>query len=365
MIKSKHTNLSTIWYNQSNQNYSTPKVREDTLQILKGIGTRVYYVDVDQKKGMNHQMNLITRSLVKENRQLILQFPLKPLISIPKNKNDFFPDYLTELFSSVNSTITLVHDIKSIQCQIFDKNIKKDYIKSWYNLERIIFDKSDLLIVHSYPMKKVINSKFGIPTEKMITLGIFDYLGKKPEYTKSNKNTKRRIAFAGYLGQGKKSLINSLCYDFPASDNLILNLYGPDFIYKNNNINKNIKYRGSVSPTKIIERCYFENDFGLIWDDLNTKQRSYYNIISPHKASLYIASCLPIIAPSNTYIGDFVEDAKIGYTIDNLAEISEIPYESIDKETLLKLQNKVIRGKFFMESLNKSISKLRQNDSKK
>ncbi|NJO18333.1 MAG: hypothetical protein HC877_22150 [Thioploca sp.] len=223
------------------------------------------------------------------------------------------------------------------------------------NLEKELILQSDSIIAHSEPMIEYLSSLFQIPSRKFQSLHIFDYIGI-PFAPKSKNNQKISIAFAGYLGISKKKLLDILFSELPENAHLSYNLYGSDFpeeLYHRNDI----AYNGSITPETLPSILNQNNNFGLLWDEFNPLQKEYYKMIVPHKCSLYIRSLLPLIVPSNTYIGDFVDSNQIGITIDGLCHIERINLSNlhIDYGKLKDLQQKLNSGHFTIDAINRAL----------
>jgi hypothetical protein len=200
---------------------------------------------------------------------------------------------------------------------------------------------------------------------KIYALGIFDYLVDSDFKHISEKNhniyfdkDKWEIVFCGNLGRDKSSFLYSLNNVKPK--NWILNLYGLGI--EDTSKIPFIKYWGSFSPDKPI--INENSQFGLIWDGSSTEtcdgiMGEYMKINNPHKLSLYITLNLPIIVWKNAAVSKFVEDNGLGFSISNLADISDklstLTYK--DYQTFLKnienFNKKVTSGEYLTSSLEK------------
>ena len=100
-------------------------------------------------------------------------------------------------------------------------------------------------------------------------------------------------------------------------------LYGIN--YDEQNITSlNVEYKGAFLPNEIPSKL--EGSFGLVWDGdstdgCNGASGDYIRYNNPHKLSLYISSCLPVIVWSQAAIADFVRQHNIGFCVDKLIDI--------------------------------------------
>lgn len=277
------------------------------------------------------------------NKLLILQYP-------------FYFDRITKyfLFKALknNETILFLHDLDSLR-NLSKKNIKQE-----------IFDlnKAKYVIVHNKIMAEFLQSN-GLKS-KIVNLELFDYLLNVLPNRKSYTLGKN-IVFAGNIA--KSTFLSS---NHISQIGLILNLYGPNF--EESNINEdNIIYKGSYKPDVVPYKL--EGNFGLIWDgdSIETCKGEYGNYLkynNPHKLSLYIAAGLPVITWKQAAIAKFIEENKIGFTVNSLYEISSV-IDNLDNKTyqeyienIKMLQSKVCNGYFTQRVLNEVVDDLNKNE---
>lgn len=255
-----------------------------------------------------------------------------------------------------NKVILIIHDVDFIRMKK-----EKRRLLSYY---RIRLEELDLLkicdkvIVHNAKMKSLL-CKYGIKNEKMIELGIFDYLVDKPEAQtglKKNENEVVDIAIAGNLIKKKCGYI----YKLPRYPEF--NLYGSN--YEEIAPLSNVNYRGSFTPEELVAEL--NEKYGLVWDgdsvetcDGNYGEYLKYN--NPHKASLYIASELPVIIWKQAALASFIEDNGLGITINSIDEIKEKICQ-IDKQEYYELKKNVKKtaqklrnGVYMSDAINKAI----------
>ncbi len=341
----------------SKKYYATPKVRMDVLRFLENSGVEI--VDINPDRLDMFEADLIHHKYVATQTKKIfgtlLQYPLKPAINIGSGDSETSFRSLDIIHSLSDFRIVLVHDIKSLQSLMFGKQPSHKHISETIDLERKLFVESDSIITHSEAMSEYISHNFNIPSEKMFSLGLFDYFTNSFSTNHFSKNN-TKIAFAGYLGISRKRLLDRLYSDLPRTQNISYNLYGEDFPQERY-FRKDIIYQGLFSPEILPEVLFKHNNFGLLWDEFNPLQNKYYKMIVPHKCSLYIRSLLPLIVPTNTYIGDLVSEHKIGVAIGDLSEIATLNISdvSIDFDALSYLQKKLGSGYFTISAVNRAL----------
>ena len=72
-----------------------------------------------------------------------------------------------------------------------------------------------------------------------------------------------------------------------------------------------------------------EGDFGLIWDGSELKTNGgvygeYTKFNSPHKASLYLSSGIPVIVWDKAGIAPFIRKNNLGITVESIEKLDDI-----------------------------------------
>jgi hypothetical protein len=171
------------------------------------------------------------------------------------------------------------------------------------------------------------------------TLEVWDY---RLESTQKNPawDPSGPILFAGILAKKKNSWLYQKCAARPR-----LLLYGNQY-ERDANPNGD-DYRGEFAP----DTPFFEGpiSWGLVWDGNSTSRRSesnqyesYDRFNQPHKLSLYLACCLPVIAWRKAAISDFVQKHQCGILIDDLEDIG-IQLKKYSQADLLSFRENAIR----------------------
>ncbi|CAK8054615.1 sugar transferase [Eupransor demetentiae] len=250
-----------------------------------------------------------------------------------------FPSYMSQAFEEGFSQslsqvgvkkALLIHDLEPLR-------LKKE--NPW---EFALLKHYDLIVVHSPAMANKLR-EHGID-KPFVVQGLFDYLGPVPAGAEYSK----KINFAGtfqkspwlqeYAGP-EITLFGSKPkkwrdFDFPAD----------------------ITWRGNYAPDEIAFE--FKSGFGLLWDnDFDDKKyQSYTRWNAPHKASLYLKAGLPLIAWSQSYLGQVIKSQGIGLTIDDLSQLKRVADVTVqqyqDWQTNLQpLADKVNAGRYSQKVL--------------
>lgn len=251
--------------------------------------------------------------------------------------------------------IVIVHDIG---------HWRKLVAEDEFNNEAAFLAKyADCLIVHNASMRRRLALE-GVPNEKMIELGIFDYLieGDKPPLEMKNF---RQVIIAGNLRPDKVPYLREL----PIVSDVDWHLYGKQIENQFSNV-LNIHYEGCY-PSEEIPK-YLRCGFGLVWDGTSVKgcmgnTGEYLRYNNPHKLSLYLASGLPVIVWTESATAAFVREHNVGVAIQSLNEIGGILNALTDeqycvlRQNVLKLSEEIRQGRFMSMALQKAFKKLEDN----
>lgn len=278
---------------------------------------------------------------IGKNSQVVLNYP-------PIRVSEIFLCYWMILLKSLKhlNVILLVHDIPEIR-GVFTHFIERH--SRFYHVNTM--KKYDALIVHGENMKQWLLER-GFQENRLFILEIFDYLA---EVTFEQGNYGKEIVIAGNLRSDKNQYlpkINQL-------NTLKFNLYG---VGLDEQIEKysNVSYFGSFPSDKIASTV--QGSYGLVWDSESFVGGKgtfgiYQHYNSPHKASLYLISGLPIIIWSDASLAQVVIKYNLGVVVDNLselpqklAELSEEEYTKI-RQSVLDFGEKISQGYFLKKVL--------------
>jgi len=211
--------------------------------------------------------------------------------------------------------IILIHDIESLR-----RGRKMDIVR-----ERMVFSNFTHAVCHSEKMADFLKNELKFKGETYI-LGFFDYLVKSESDLDSRNSPKPdekfKIAYAGNLSKWKSAFLYKIAE--MNSNRYIFNLYGKGYdgpVMKNT-----LEFKGAFPPDELPAKL--DGHFGLVWDGEDISQPSgltgkYLQYNSPHKASLYIVSGLPLIVWKGSAVYKLVEQYNIGFGIDSLLELDE------------------------------------------
>lgn len=289
--------------------------------------------------------------LLEDHDGLILQVPCL-------NHSIYIDTVLKKIKSKHVKLIILIHDLESFRLvldsdsSIFAKyRIRKE--------ESPLLNSADIIISHNRSMTDILVDKYNINREKIVDLGIFDYLCDSNINNNTNQNGS--IVIAGNLMPSKAGYI----YNLPR--NTHFNLYG--FGIDTNRIKESgtLAYCGSFPPNELPGKL--EGSFGLVWDGPTSKTcegtyGNYLTINSPHKTSLYLTSGIPVIYWNKCAIGHFITENNVGIAIPSLDDINHVianisnDYYSVLKQNCIELSSKVRSGFFTRLAIQKSIERI-------
>ena len=255
--------------------------------------------------------------------------------------------------------VALIHDLESLRKGIGGvvgyKQEREEYS------DTVMLNSFDRIICHNASMRAYMLGQ-GFADEKLITLGIFDYLcpdnGREPEL-----QAQPRIAVAGNLAPTKSGYV----YDMDVSS-ICLNLYGINFDENAFHGKKNVSYKGAFHPDELPGSL--EGSFGLVWDGPvsstcagNTGEYLKYN--NPHKTSLYLAANLPVIIWSQAALAGFITENGLGITVDSLSQIdaavkalSQADYQRMAANAHV-MGEKIRKGYFFRTAAEEALAGLK------
>lgn len=276
---------------------------------------------------------------IPENSILLLQHPFwqrqeereKEIINLKRKKKV--------------KIISFVHDVEKLRGMYVDDNMQHEF--------DFMLQNADIFIVHNARMA-VFFEENGIKRDKIVILGIFDYLSKN---IVNNKKFESSMIVAGNLDSRKSGYISKL----PELSGIKIDLYGPNYTEHLND--SKIKYHGSFPMEQIAEQLY--GGFGLVWDGnvLETctgPNGNYLRYNNPHKLSLYLASGIPVFIWSEAAEAEFVKEHGVGVTISSLYNVPQI-LQNMTKErynqylmAVNEIAGQLREGKYTRQALEKS-----------
>jgi hypothetical protein len=348
-----------IWNEEGYQRTAGIKARDDVDAILEQNGFEGISIcapDADrehqnifEKAGYHIKLSKVwddCLSSVGKDDVLVIQFPIV-------NHSVLLSSCVNKVRKRGAKIILLIHDLEILRAAIRGSTSAKEKIRLRLE-EETLLKNCDGIIVHNRSMKKKLAS-MGIPSAKMEVLGIFDYL--IPEAGYASTSADGPVVIAGALRPHKAGY----AYNLPAG--IRFNLYGVGYEAEPAD---NVRYLGSFEPDKLPE--VMEGSFGLVWDGETTSTCSgtygeYLRINDPHKASLYLASGMPVIIWKEAALADYIVKNGCGITVDSIEEIPERlkamsarEYDTICANTR-RISERLRGGKYTERALRKVLSR--------
>ena len=247
------------------------------------------------------------------------------LIQFPIIHHTFFISQLIKQAQNRGVKFYLViHDVETLR-HVGNSAVKLRHKVRNYFQEKAALISVDGIIVHNDIMKNALAIQ-GIPSDKMVSLEIFDYL--IPNFEEKNVPQKEEaIIIAGNLIPTKSGYL----YNLPEQP--AYNLYGMG--YDESRALKNTTYFGSFMPDDLPNAL--QGSFGLVWDgdSSETCQGSFGNYLrinNSHKASLYLASGFPLVVWKESALAHFVLDKQCGIAIDSLHDLQKALDDLTDQD---------------------------------
>ena len=292
------------------------KARNDVEEIVKSEGYQALVLSVDNwyemstLKAQLHKSKAFGQALdqLKQGDELLIQFPML-------HHSFFSTHHVKKVQKKGVKVYLIIHDLEALRYVKVDNILLKHKIRIQIQ-ESGLLAAADGIIAHNPVMKSVLVEK-GISEDKIVSLGIFDYL--IPDFQEKSGLTKDQpIIVAGNLAQEKAGYL----YSLPAEPTY--NLYGVGFDEKRALSNEN--YFGSFLPDEL--PAVLEGGFGLVWDGDSAETCSgvfgeYLRYNNSHKASLYLASGFPLVVWEESALSIFVLENHCGIAITSLSDLAE------------------------------------------
>lgn len=247
--------------------------------------------------------------------------------------------------------ISVIHDVEELRAFRYNAYYKREF--------EFMLSISDMYIVHNKVMKQYFIEN-NVPEEKIVVLGIFDYLlkdtlNKKIMFSKS-------LSIAGNLDTNKCKYISQL----GKLKNIGINLYGSNYDEHMDQY-ENIQYKGSFAPDDVPNQL--KEGFGLVWDGDSIEgccgtSGQYLKYNNPHKLSLYLASGLPVVIWNEAAEAGFVKEHHLGICVDSLYEAEKIITELTCSEydsfvaSVSNISANLKAGYYSTIALNQALAKL-------
>ncbi|RSJ96747.1 sugar transferase [Streptococcus cristatus] len=328
------------------------KARNDVEEIVKREGYQPLVLSVDNwyemstLKAQIHKSKAFSQALdqLKQGDELLIQFPML--------HHSFFSTHHVKKVQKRGVKVHfIIHDLEALRYVKVDNILLKHKIRVQIQ-ESGLLGAADGIIAHNPIMKSVLVDK-GVEADKIVSLGIFDYL--IPNFQEKTGLTKNQpIIVAGNLAQEKAGYLYSLPEE-PA-----YNLYGVGF--DESRALANETYFGSFLPDEL--PAALEGGFGLVWDGDSAETCSgvfgeYLRYNNSHKASLYLAAGFPVVVWEESALAHFVIDKQCGLAVsslsdlkENLDTLSEEQYKEM-LENAKQIGSKLRQGQYLRTALSK------------
>lgn len=331
--------------NVGNSRDAGTKPKKDIEQILESLNFVKIGIDFSiSKKNFSVKLKKSLKDL-KAGDVLLVQYPLKKAYIVSKE--------CRKLKKKGINTIVVVHDLNHLRL-LKPRNLN-DWVNKyqWKMRDLIILKSFSLVIAHNKIMKSYIE-KFKISSEKIIELGIFDYL--LPTELGIQEFSKDDVIIAGNLSEEKAAFV----YKLPIGSNY--GLYGINYTTKDKR--DNVHYYGSFDANN--PSC-LGGKFGLVWDGDSVHTCSgnfgeYLRYNNPYKLSMYLALGIPVLVWKESALSKFVEEQGVGIAISDLDSIpnilenmSEDDYQKF-KHNATEISIKLRKGDFFKNAIKKSLT---------
>lgn len=285
----------------TNSHDASVKPRTDIAQFLTGPDTRVVNIPIDVNSKFSKAVGIswtlsayLREAIAGANPQVVyIQYPAYSAVVM---------DHALKILRKKSSAkiVLIVHDIESLRMSADHPEFMTAEIRR--------FNSVDGLIVHNQAMADWLSNQ-GV-TVPMSQLQLFDYINPQRLITDA---TSSNICFAGNLR--KAQFLNDVPFKQVQVD-----VFGDGLTLANSQLIDH----GSKSPDELPK--YLTDRFGLIWDGDSADTCSgeygeYLKYNSPHKASLYLSSGLPVIVWSQSALAPVVESLGVGFAVDSLAGI--------------------------------------------
>ena len=330
------------------------KARNDVEEIVKREGYQALVLSVDNwyemstLKAQLHKSKAIGQALnqLKQGDELLIQFPML--------HHSFFTTHHVKKAQKKGVKVHfIIHDLEALRYVNVENFPLKHKIRIQIQ-ESGLLGAADGIIAHNPIMKSVLVDK-GVEADKIVSLGIFDYL--IPNFQEKAGLTKNQpIIVAGNLAQEKAGYLYSLPEE-PA-----YNLYGVGF--DESRALANEAYFGSFLPDEL--PAALEGGFGLVWDGDSAETCSgvfgeYLRYNNSHKASLYLASGFPLVVWKQSALSHFVLENGCGIAVESLYDLSQAleQLDDQDYQDLLvnakRIGQKIRNGSYLTNALNKIV----------
>ena len=322
------------------ENNAATKATMDVNTAFENIGGEIILLWKHNRKILRNIEEMLTllklRHRVTSLDNIIVQWPLYSIKPYADNQFIKLPH---------KKLICFIQDIESYRYNPEDEDSLANDIQ--------FLNCFDVVVVHNQGMSALLR-KNGLHTN-VVDWEICDYLIAEAR-SKQPNGGQYEICFVGNLQRSGFLYANS--HNFQTH----INLYGQ--INNDVILTSQLSYNGIYDPND--KTSMLNGHFGLIWEGscletCDSALGNYMKINNPNRLSLYLANDLPVITWRRAGLAKFVEDNKIGFTVDALTEIDEILSKMSSEQYYEMLANaksmgkKVRNGYFAQQAIKKAI----------
>ncbi|MDE3305032.1 hypothetical protein LTZ12_08955 [Lacticaseibacillus paracasei] len=322
-------NIQSINATATGQTLAMSKPVADTIESLGQIGSQnLGSIDllpnIFGRKAVSRHALCAYFKQIKAGDTVFIQYPL--YISYPA----FWQVIHFLKYAKKCRLIFIVHDINSLRIDptvgMRGMGHTNDVKRSLANEVRILRLASEIL-VPTAAMRDFLKT-FNQISASINIFGLYEHLSNSKEIPVFPKLHK--MVFAGNLNKARfLSQLNQSEFHYEIYGNKPSTFVLPS----------SLDYRGSYPSEEL--SSHFTGGFGLVWDGSSIDGISgvigdYLRYNSPFKASMFLASGLPVIVWRQSAIANFVESNNLGLAVDSLAE-SESAIQNITDEKYNKL----------------------------
>ena len=288
---------------------------------------------------------------------VFIQFPVH-------NHSIGVSNYLASLAHQGVRIVLIVHDLESFRIV---KNRTESVLRrlELQREEGLLLEVCARIVFHNERMRERARELFGERVyAKSVALGCFDYLLSDELACEADSRLATHkdegVIIAGNLLQRKAG------YAYELPDDVPFVLYGPNYTGAANK-SPNVRYEGVFSPDEL--PIHLRGSFGLVWDGPSADScvgayGEYLAVNNPHKASLYLASGIPVIIWEKAALASFVITHGCGITVASLSEIGQ-RIEALDNAAYAKMventhsiARKLRSGEYLRRALTTIMSEL-------
>ncbi len=320
------TRLCYLSHNYRNYTSAGNKAKSDNELTLKALGaTNLALPQTNFRNGLMHFLVNLAGIVkyaftVRRGDVVVVQYPLKKYFSLVCHIAHMHKD---------THVVALIHDLGSF---------RRRKLTPEAELRRL--GAADHVIASNIMMLSHLRQS-GFP-RSMNALGLFDYRSAaKPSATTNYDPANARVVYGGAISKRKNAFIQEL---EQLSGAFQLHIYGQNIDFQPDEL-PSVTFHAFQPVDTFISSI--DADFGLVWDgdtieSCTGQWGEYLKYNSPHKASFYLRSGLPIIIWRQAAIAPIIEHEGAGLCVDNLMELAVV-LRNLSPRTYAEMRRSALR----------------------